>query len=49
MTAMFSYNPADRLSIPDILAHPWFENGPVASAAEVHQEMQVRHQRRLDV
>ena len=48
MTAMFSYNPVDRLSIPDILAHPWFQNGQVASAEEVKQEMEARMQRFKD-
>ena len=46
MTAMFSYDPSDRLSIPDILAHPWMENGQVITAEEVSQEMQTRSQRR---
>jgi len=44
VTAMLSFHPHQRLSIPDIVAHPWIQQGDYASADEVHEEFARRHE-----
>lgn len=40
---MLSFHPHQRLSIPDIVAHPWIQHGEYASPAEVRAEFENRH------
>ena len=44
VTAMLSFHPHQRLSIPDIVAHPWIQQGEYATADEVREEFQRRHE-----
>ena len=44
ITAMLNFHPHQRLSIPDIVAHPWLQRGEFASAEEVRQEFVTRHE-----
>ena len=45
VTAMLSFHPHQRLSIPDIVAHPWVQVGDYATPAEVRAEFEQRHER----
>jgi len=38
VTAMLSFHPHQRLSIPDIVAHPWIQQGEYATPEEVRAE-----------
>lgn len=44
ITAMLNFHPHQRLSIPDIVAHPWLQRGEFANAEEVRQEFVTRHE-----
>lgn len=41
---MLQYDPASRLSIADLAAHPWVQNGHVASLAEINNDFTKRRQ-----
>jgi len=43
ITAMLQFDPAHRLSLAEIKAHPWF-NGPVATLEDIQQEFAFRKQ-----
>ena len=38
---MLQYNPEDRLSIEEVMAHPWY-TGPIPSTAEIQEEFAQR-------
>jgi len=39
---MLQYDPASRLSIADLAAHPWVQNGHVATIAEIKNDFTKR-------
>ena len=39
---MLNFHPHQRLSIPDIVAHPWLQQGEFATEQEVRQEFLAR-------
>lgn len=41
ITAMLQFDPAHRLSMAEVKAHPWF-NGPVATIEQIHHEFDSR-------
>ena len=41
---MLNFHPHQRLSIPDIVAHPWLQQGEFATAEEVRAEFITRHE-----
>jgi hypothetical protein len=41
---MLSFHPHQRLSIPDIVAHPWIQQGEYATPQEVRAEFAQRHE-----
>ncbi len=41
---MLNFHPHQRLSIPDIVAHPWLQQGEFATAEEVRAEFVTRHE-----
>jgi len=49
ITAMLSFHPHSRLSIPDIVAHPWLQQGDFATAEQVRAEFATREQANKDI
>lgn len=47
ITEMLALDPAQRLTISQIKAHPWF-NGPIATAEEVGNDLRLRRQQAID-
>jgi len=46
---MLNFHPHQRLSIPDIVAHPWLQRDEYASAEEVRQEFGTRHEANKEI
>jgi hypothetical protein len=44
ITSMLQYDPAHRLSMAEVKAHPWYVNGPVVTLEEIQQEFANRKQ-----
>lgn len=49
ITAMLNFHPHQRLSIPDIVAHPWIQQGDFADAQEVRAEFVTRHETNKEI
>jgi len=49
ITAMLNFHPHQRLSIPDIVAHPWLQRGDFATAEQVRQEFTTRHEANKEI
>jgi serine/threonine protein kinase len=45
---MLSYEPSERLSLEEILEHPWLK-GPTATKEDVIEECKVRHRRNEEI
>lgn len=46
---MLSFHPHSRLSIPDIVAHPWLQQGDFATAEQVRTEFATREQANKEI
>ena len=42
ITAMLQFDPSHRLSMADVKAHPWYNNGEIATIEEIHKEFAQR-------
>ena len=43
ISSMLAFNTHERLSLPDLIGHPWMQ-GPHATHAEVREEFDLRRQ-----